>query len=111
MNFASEIAGVDVEAIAEFGEDLTYTPQGGAAVSLKGVFDEAFHLSQTLGENGAIQSASPGCVLNLADIAVGIDGMGTEGDTLTRGATTYYVTGIEPSGGLVVLRLSLNDPT
>lgn len=114
MSFNSKIAALDQRTVAVFGEGDTVSYQskaGGDPVTLTEIFDEAFHLSQTEGQNGAIQSTSPGCVLAIADLPNGIDGLSTEGDTITRGETVFYITGIEPSGGLVVLRLSENDPT
>ena len=113
MSFNSEIAEVDAEIIAEFGEDASYqsVAVGAEPVDLKVVFDEAFHLSQTEGPHGAIQSTSPGCVLDASDLPNGADGLSTEGDTITINEVAYFITGSEPSAGLVQLRLSENDPT
>jgi hypothetical protein len=63
------------------GKDITYTPDGGSGVSIKGIFDHAFV------ESEGIQSVKPVVRINLSDL----DDEPGKGDTVTIDAVTYRV--------------------
>jgi hypothetical protein len=107
MSFATDIAGTDALAVATFGEAVTYKAAGtGAGSSIKGIYDESYIFVDQLSEGG-VQTTSPGIMVKASDV----NGVNPRNSTITRGATTYYVRGVEPSGELVVLRLSEDATT
>ena|SRR5690242_10262881 len=108
MTFDQQIAELDAEAIDLFGIEVDYQFDGGAQVSVKGVFDESFEDVKFDGEGNQIQSTSPGIMVKQSDIPRA--NVSTEGDVVDIEGVTWYVRGVEPSGQLLLLRLS-KDPT
>ena len=107
MSFAADIAGTEALALETFGDDVNYKAAGsGAGSSIKGIFDEAYVFLDQLSESG-VQTTSPGIMVKASQVP----GVTTEGSTITRAGTTFYVRGVEPGGDLVVLRLSRDATT
>lgn len=84
--------------IKTFGEDLTYTPAGGAATAVRMIFDNEYF------------DEVPGLGLQMRRISarlLEIDAPSlANGDTVARGATTYKVVQVMPDGqGFVEVKL------
>ena len=75
----------------DFGQSVTYTPNGGGGSSINAIFDQAFF--QVDGSTGALESSQPMVTVLSSDVT-GID----HGDTFTIAGTTYNVVGIQPDG-------------
>lgn len=106
MTFAKAIERTERQLIKSFGEVVRYTPQGGTAVDVRVIWDDSY-VEQSLVEDTFVQTTSPACSLNNADIDG--DTIGTEGDKIRRGGVDYYVTKVMKSGGLVTLKLSKDE--
>ena len=78
-----------------FGEAVTYTPLGGAAVSIRGVFDEAAATVE-IQAGVPVQSTAPALTVVLADLAA----MPKQGDTFVRDSNgqAYEVRTVELAG-------------
>jgi len=86
-----------------FDEAVSYTPDGGSAASINVIWDDAFETVE-FGDEGEVRAVQPACFAKASDISGD-----TDGDTVVRNSTTYYVTrklGAEGSGDAVVLLLS-----
>jgi len=82
------------------GETVTYTPQGGDAVSLQGIFTADYYAAL---EGGELQVAStkPAVSLPVADVP-----NAAQGDGVTVQGTAYTVAEVQPDGmGMVALIL------
>jgi len=85
----------------DFGVDAVYTPQGGAASTIRVLFDNTYVAVDTAG-NVLAESKSPIAHCKTSDIQ-GI----RHGDTLLINGTTYYIVEHQPDGtGISVLVLS-----
>ena len=90
------------EVLSELGDgEFVYTPVGGSARSIKGLFDETYQLL-TYQEGSAVQTEKPVLMCKRSDVI----GAGTRGDTVVVDGTTYYVTHIKPYGDQTILVLS-----
>jgi hypothetical protein len=81
-----------------FGEDLTYTPAGGAATTVRMIFDNEYF------------DELPGLGLQMRRISARLLAADApslaNGDTVARGATTYKVVQVMPDGqGFVEVKL------
>ena len=89
----------------EFSEDLTLTPAGMAARTIKGIFDEPFEaVSPATGE---VETTAPAVIVMTSDVS----GVVNHGDIITRpGGTRYEIIGIRPDGtGVTELLLSRDE--
>lgn len=95
MAWADTAARLNRSVRGYFGEAIAYTPQGGAAVSITGVFDEAAAVVELQG-GVPVQSTRPALVIVLADLAAAPK----QGDTFTRTGTgkAYEVANVELEG-------------
>jgi hypothetical protein len=76
-----------------FGEDVTYTPQGGAPVTVAGVFrDEWVEIDPET--RAKISTQVPNLGIRLSDFAV----KPKQRDTLVRSGTTYAVNDVREDG-------------
>lgn len=101
MDWADLIDLSNATLVAAFGEPTTYTPNGGAAVPVQGVFDAAY-VRVDVGEAGV---ASPGPVVfyRTADLPADPD---TDDPRIVILGLTYRVIESEKDGqGGVLLRL------
>ena len=87
--------------LADFNAAAVYTPSGGVAVSIAGVFDAPFEAAgDALGAVG-VSSSRPQWMCRTADLTGTI-----VGGTLAFGGTTYTIVEHEPDGtGMSVLFL------
>lgn len=68
---------------AVFGEAVTYTPTGGAALTVNGVFDEAYTPVDVPGDMSAI-SAHPVFGARVSEFPIGWTAKNAQGDVLVR---------------------------
>jgi hypothetical protein len=73
----------------EFSENLTYTPSGGKATTIKGIFTDPYEAVNPATHEA--ETTAPTVLAMNADIT-GI----AHGDIITRGSTAYEVIGIQP---------------
>lgn len=75
-----------------FGEPCTYTPAGGAPLTVNGVFDEAYTPADVPGDTSVI-SARPVFGARVSEFPVGWAAKNAQGDSLVRLLTgaTYIV--------------------
>lgn len=94
-------AGVLADCLATFGEDVAYTPAGGAPITLRAVFDED-HVAVDPDTGAAVTTASPTLGLRLADLAA----VPARGDTVVVRSRTFKIVDWQPDsegGGIAVL--------
>lgn len=85
----------------EFAVSATYTPAGGAAATVNGIFDNGYD-EPALGLAG-IAARGPAFTCRAADVAAN-----PEGDALVVNGTAYTIAVAEPDGtGVTVLRLKV----
>ncbi len=80
-------------ALAEFGQPTTYTPRGGVAFPLTGIFDAAYQLV-SLGGDVEIDAVGPVLGVRLADFAT----PPAHGDGVVIAGTSYVVRSVQPDG-------------
>lgn len=93
-------AGVGRVFTNALGQTVTYTPAGGEAVSLQGVFTQDY---VSVGADGNLQSesVSPAVSLRLADVP-----NVAQGDVVRIDGTDYTTVNVQPDGfGMVTLIL------
>jgi len=86
-----------------FDEAVSYTPSGGSASSINIIWDDAFETIE-FGDGGEVRMVQPAAFAKASDITGD-----TDGDTIVRSSTTYYVTrklGADGIGDVVILLLS-----
>ena len=82
--------------LSDFGEDASFSRQGGAPSTIKVLFDNDF--LTTLG----VETSGPSALCKSSDVSAA-----AHGDTLEIGGVTYNITGIQPDGtGFTLLILS-----
>jgi len=102
MSFADLLQAVDVASRETLGEDVTYTPGAGDAVTARGIFDAAY--VRVDAGNAGLSSSFPAVFLSLDDLPS--DPSDDEGCRITRANVVYKVREAEPDGmGRVVLFL------
>ncbi len=85
---------------SHFATAATYTPTGGSATTVNGIFDAEFKMLNPV--TGGYENQAPqfSCATSSVSAA-------KHGEPVVIGGVTYYIRGIEPDGtGLTVLRLS-----
>lgn len=97
---AVESAADRLLMLTDFGLDLTYTVQGGSAVTIKGIFDNDYSEISSGGMVGfAMQQ--PRLLVRTSDVQ-----NCTEGDTFVIGGVTYHSTVVQDDGtGMTVVVL------
>ena len=93
-------SGVGRVFTSALGEGVTYTPQGGAGVSVRGVFTRNY---VAVGADGdlSVESVSPAVSVRAADAP-----NAAQGDGMTVGAQDYTVVEVQPDGfGMITLIL------
>tara|TARA_Y100000996_G_C22499347_1_gene633745 strand:- start:63 stop:374 length:312 start_codon:yes stop_codon:yes gene_type:complete len=76
----------------DFGTSATYTPTGGSATALKGIFDNDYETID-IGGFGGIQGTQPRFLVRSSDVASAI-----EGEPLVINAVNYQIKVIEQDG-------------
>lgn len=96
--------------LADFGQDVTYSRPGGAAATVRALFDSAATDSSGFEQSGAVVQARPQLVARSADLPAGAG----EGDRVSlvhpvTGATASYrvVAAYGDGSGMVRLDLEL----
>jgi len=85
---------------SDFGDAATYTPSGGSAATVNGVFDKDYSLAD-LGGSVAIGSNDPRFVCRTSDVS-----SAASGDQLVVRSVTYTVRTVEDDGtGITTLIL------
>ncbi len=104
MGFNALLAVSDGFVTETLGEEVTYTPESEDAVSVFGVFDEAYVLVEA-GDSG-VSSSGPAIFFRLSDLPTTPD----KSETITRNGVTYRARTIKPDGiGGVILLLHVDD--
>lgn len=94
------IADADLTGIFDDWDDATFTPSGGSAASIQGVFSRSY-LAAEAGEGPAIDDRAPAFIGRTTDLAAA-----AQGDALTVSGSDYLVTAVEHNGnGTTMLRL------
>ncbi len=88
------------------GRDVLYTPEVGAPVTVRGVFDAAY-LTATPGEPG-VATARPALFLDVVDL--GVDPV-RDNPTITIAGVNYEVREVQPDGAGVGVLLLLSRIT
>jgi hypothetical protein len=102
MGFVAALAAADRAALTHLGGPVTYTPGGGPAVEVTGVFDAVYQRVEA--GNPGVTSSGPAVFLRLADLPS--DPEVDEDATVTVDGTTYTVSEPRPDGqGGVLLQL------
>lgn len=103
--FAAALAAADAAAICYMGADITYTPIGGAPVTIKGVFGLRDVTAGVDAEGVGFIDRVPTLRIRSAELSANP----TRGDTVVVNDTTYRVAGseIDPEAATVVLMLEL----
>ena len=99
---AVETAADRLEMLSDFGESVTYTPDGGSPSTITTIFDDTFEDLQ-IGEAG-LSTGKPVCLCRTADVSDA-----TEGATIQRGAVIYTVR-IVMADGTGMTELQLEEP-
>ena len=86
--------------LADFGETITYTPQGGQALQIQAIVDmPSFALQSAMGE---VSSYKPQATCKTSDVS-----NAKKNDTVTARSGNYTVTDANPDGtGFTVLLLT-----
>jgi hypothetical protein len=83
----------------EFAVIATYTPDGGSAVSINGIFDNAY--DEIEGPHAGLETSNPAFTCLSSDVS-----SAAHGDTLLVNSLTYTVAGVKPDGtGMTTLEL------
>jgi hypothetical protein len=94
-------AGLLADCLATFGEDVAFTPAGGAPVTIRAVFDED-HVAVDPDTGAAVTTAGPTLGLRLSDLAAAPG----RGDTVVVRSRTFKIVDWHPDsegGGIAVL--------
>ena len=87
--------------LGDWNDPASYTPAGGSATDLPGVFDEPFDLAMDGGGGPGIGSSLPQFQCRTSDVA-----SDPTGDTLVVDGVTYRIARHEPDGtGMTILFL------
>ena len=78
----------------EFGLTASYTPTGGSASDIDGIFDNGYLATSVGGESVGIQNAVAAFTCRSADLPGGA----ADGDAIEISGTAYIVRQIEPDG-------------
>jgi hypothetical protein len=90
-------------SLAVFGESVTYTPTGGQAVTLTGIFDAAYQVVE-FQEGAPVSTVMPVLGVRLSDFAAAP----LQGDAVVIRGASYAVKDVEPDGkGGAKLKLQL----
>lgn len=79
-------------SVDDFGVAATYTPSGGGAVTVNGIFDHEYFAADA-GGSVVVAIEQPRFLCRTADVA-----SAAEGDALTVNATNYTVKVVEDDG-------------
>lgn len=89
---AVETADDRAAMLEDFGTTATYTPDGGAAVEVCGIFDNE-HVAIDAGGMVSVSSNAPHILCRSADVSTI-----AQGDAFTIDGTAYLVTDYKPDG-------------
>lgn len=93
MAWSDRAALVLAAALREFGQAITYTPEGGSPATLTAIFDSDYQLV-SLGGDVEIDAVGPVLGVRLADFA----SPPAQGDAATVGSASYVVRSVHPDG-------------
>lgn len=95
-----ETNGIRSWFLLDWGETVTYTVQGGQAVSITGILDNDFNVVETGGDFG-FATQMPRLVVRTSDVV-----NASEGDTFVIGGITYLSRVVQDDGtGMTVIQL------
>lgn len=83
----------------DFAVAATYTPSGGSASTVNGIFDDEYF--DEVGGSVGIEGSQPRFMCNLEDVSAV-----SQGDALSVGGITYQIVNVQKDGtGVVILVL------
>jgi hypothetical protein len=94
VDFAARLQDTDTLVQGHLGQSVTYTPGGGAAATVRGVFDRAYQRVEA-GE-ADVSSSGPAVFVTLADL--GSDPETDDGARVTVAGETYRIREVQPDG-------------
>lgn len=84
----------------DFGSAATYTPSGGSASTINGIFDKDYALA-AIGDGVGVGSNDPRFICRTSDVS-----SAANGDTIVVNSVTYTVRNVEDDGtGITTLEL------
>ncbi len=84
----------------DFGSAATYTPSGGSASTINGIFDKDYALA-AIGDGVGVGSNDPRFICRTSDVS-----SATNGDAIVVNSVTYTVRNVEDDGtGITTLEL------
>jgi hypothetical protein len=97
--FQTQLAADVLAMLADFGESVSYTPQGGAAASITGIWDDAAEEWNPYDQH--IDVTNPQLTTSTAAVP-----NAKAGDTINRNLIAYTVKSAKPDGtGVTILEL------
>ena len=93
MGWLDLTARVQTAGQAVFGETVTFTPTGGSAETVTGVFDAEHAFQELLGE-ATIETARPVVIFRLGALSQAP----VRGDSITVRSTAYKAIELQPDG-------------
>ena len=93
------MAWVDLASLSQdattalLGQPVTYTPAGGVAESVTGIFDAAAQVVSVAGDM-EILTVAPVCAFDISDLTQ----TPVAGDTVIVNSVTYYIEGVHLDG-------------
>lgn len=94
MDFAALLQAADVTVRDDLGDDVTYRPGAGAAVTVRGVFDAPY--TRVDAGNAGVSASDPAVFLRLSELSS--DPSDDADARITYAAVTYKVRAAEPDG-------------
>lgn len=84
----------------DFAVEVVYTPDGGDATTIAGIFDDEYKAVNT--QTGEVETSPPQVQVASRDVL-----NGAHGDTIKKSGVTYNIIGIHADGtGMTILILS-----
>lgn len=84
----------------DFAVEVTYTPDGGDATTIEGIFDDEYKARDTA--TGEVETTPPQIIVATRDVL-----NAAHGDTIIKSGVTYNIIGIHKDGtGMTTLILS-----
>lgn len=91
MTFTPETDADRLSMLTALGEQVTYTPSGGVAKSVYGIFTAPYQAVNPA--TAQVESTDPQCVCRTSDLTGTV-----RGGTIVRGGTTYNILSAQPDG-------------
>ena len=99
MNFTDRMAATSLDFVQTFGASVSYTPAGGNAVTINGIYDQPHQMADAYGQ---VMTTEPSVTVAASDVP-----NLKKGDVFLINGITFYVISPETDGqGLTQIKLS-----